>query len=304
MSEFALSTSWNAKTSKDARGLITEIKEAGFESVELNFTLTEDVVKDIRSMASDGFIDVISLHNFCPMPKGVNPADASPDYYSLASLDDGEREKAIFFTKKTIEEAQELNAKAVILHCGRVKAKDESKELMRLCSEGLKESADFKSIKERILLQRNACGKPHLEKALASLNELARFASGRNILLGVENRCYFMEIPSFEEIDEIIKRFGGSCVCYWHDTGHAQIFQELGFGTHRDYLDRYGRHMRGVHLHDIRGVHDHMAPGKGDFDFSILAPYMKKQIIKIIEAHQPATAEDIRYSKEYLKRFF
>ena len=49
---------------------------------------------------------------------------------------------------------------------------------------------------------------------------------------------------------------------------------------HRDYLERYQQNLLGLHLHDIKGTQDHLAPGTGDFDFSVLKPYIKKTLSK------------------------
>lgn len=302
MSEFALSTSWNAARHKDAKAIIDEIKQAGFDSVELNFTLTREIVDDISYIVKKGQIKVRTLHNYCPIPEGVRPNQASPDYYSLASLDEYERKKAVFFTKKTIEQASELGAEAVVLHCGRVRLKDPTRRLMGFFEQDEKNSAEFISIRESMFSQRDLKSKPHFEKTLKSLDALSRFAQKMNILLGIENRVYFMEIPSFEEIALILKKFEGSTVCYWHDVGHAQVFEELGFTSHKDFLQSYSPRMTGIHLHDVKGVRDHLAPGCGNFDFLTLKPYIKNSTIKIIEAHRTATIDDIKYAKGYLSK--
>lgn len=302
MNGFGLSTSWNASRHKDARAIIDEIKAAGFDSVELNFTLTREIVDDISSMVKVGQIRVRSLHNYCPVPDGVRPNQASPDYYSLASLDEDEREKAVSFTKKTVEEAEGLGAEAVVLHCGRVKLEDSTRKLMSLYEKGENYSDDFIDIKESMSSQRRLKSRPHLEKALKSLDELSGFAQKRGVIIGVENRIYFMEIPSFEEIGLILGKFKGSQLCYWHDVGHAQVFEELGFASHKDFLQNYGLQMAGIHFHDIRGVQDHLAPGRGNFDFSILKPYIKSSVIKIIEAHRTETIDDVKYAREYMSR--
>jgi hypothetical protein len=78
----------------------------------------------------------------------------------------------------------------------------------------------------------------------------------------------------------------------------------LKFSRQRDYLEAYGSRMLGIHLHNVIGCLDHQPPHKGSFDFKLLLPYVKKETIKIIEAHQPATADDLRASKDYLEEIF
>jgi len=304
MDDFALSTAWNASGHKDGTHVIDEIKDCGFDSVELNFTLTSRMVGDISSIVKKGGIKVRSLHNYCPIPEGLKQNEASPDYYSLASLDKDERRMAIHYTKRTIEEAATLGAKAVVLHCGKVNSPDYTRKLIELYEKGKKDCEEFTSIKDKMFSERRSNSKLHIDTILTSLGELNAYAEKKRIMLGVENRFYFTEIPSLEEIGLILEEFRGSAIYYWHDAGHAQVFEELGFAGHKDYLNNYSGSMVGIHLHDIKGCHDHLAPGRGSLDFSIFKPYIRTDTLKIIEAHKTASTDDIKRAKAYLENIF
>lgn len=300
----AFSTSWNAYRYNHARGLLFEIKQLGFNDIELSFNLTGSMVDEMPSVADELGLNILSLHNYCPIPDGFSRKEALPDCYLLSSLDSEERKTAIKFTKRTIDTAYSLGAKAVVLHCGRVEIEDKTRELISLYDNGSVDTKGFSKLRDSFVSQRAAVSADFLTKILSSLDELASYARDKGISLGIENRFYYREIPSFEEVGVILNKFKGSNIFYWHDTGHAKVMQNLGLIKDGDYLKAYSQDLLGIHLHNIIGCLDHQAPIKGDLNFSEFRPYIKKDTIKVIEAHHPASALEIKESIELLKVIF
>ena len=295
----SLSTSWNASNHDNGRDLIEEIKAIGFDTVELSFALTKPIVEDILALKNKGAIKVSSLHNMCPLPAEIGSKKASPDYYSLSSCDEEERKRAVTVAKTTIDYAAEFGARAVVLHAGRVDVKDRTRELAALVSE----NKDFMRTKEQMITERQKKAAPYLESVIKSLEEIVSYGRKMKVSIGVENRYYYREIPILTEFETIFKHFNPGEIFYWHDVGHAEVFDRLGVCRHKALLDNFGDRLLGIHLHDIIGaVNDHRAPGHGTFNFAIVKPYIKPETIKVLEVHQPITTDDVRYGVLYLQK--
>ncbi|MBL7196864.1 MAG: sugar phosphate isomerase/epimerase [Candidatus Omnitrophica bacterium] len=297
----ALSTSWNANTSNSGKQIVEEIKNLGFDCIELCFSHTQGELSQIYKNQG---IRVTSLHNFCPIPDGLIRKKALPDCFSLSSPNNAVRKKAVKFTKRTILFAKKFKAKTIVLHTGRVEVRDYTKQLIKLKCKKRANSCEFESLRELAIKEREDNKERFLENIFISIRELSDFAYNLGIPLGIENRIYIREIPNFDEIKIFLDNFYKKGVYYWHDTGHAYILEKLGFAKHTDYLKAYSEYLLGIHFHDVKGFVDHKAPFSGEIDFKILKRYIKKNTIKVIEAHKPATAKEIIASRQKLEKLF
>ncbi len=299
--EFSLSTSWNAAKHNNAHSLLSEIRGAGFTSIELGFSLSKKIVEGILEIKDAAGISISSLHNMCPLPPEIEPRKASPDYYALSSLDEGTRRMAVESARNTIDHANMLGAKAVVLHIGRVPVTDKTRLLAGTA--GFPER--FYLLRKEMIAERGEESPPYLENAIKSISEIIPYSKSRGVSLGIENRYYYSEIPIPCELETIFKIFNKDDIFYWHDTGHAEVAERLGLSSHKDVLKTFSNYLLGIHLHDIINIlDDHLPPGTGSLDFSMIKPSLKKDTIKVIEAHQPATADDIRKSAAYLSKLF
>jgi len=303
---FGISTSWlTASTDYSGELIIDRIKQLGLNKIELGFSLSETQLDAILQLQKKGNIRIESVHNYCPVPEEYSLHDFTPDYFSLASTDENQRTKAIELTLKSIHTTAQADAKALIIHAGRVEIKERLRELVVLFDEGRKKTPVYHALIDDMRKERENSKKPYLEALLRSLDKILPVAEKFKISLCLENRFYRREIPSFDELGKIFLNFQ-NCryLFYWHDVGHAQVSENLGLSNHQDYLKRYSDKLYGVHLHDVSGGKDHLVPGQGDFDFSRLTPYLQKNTLLIIEAHQPATTEQIVMGIAYLKKIF
>ena len=295
-----ISTAWRAGIYDDGNQLLDEMLKSGLNSLEVDYRITNDEFKKIKKRLQKEF-QVLSVHNFTPIPEGIPKNEASGDLFMLSSPDEDERKTAVKNTIKTIQHAVDLNAMIVVLHLGQVEMDGEIETIEKFKQKNLIDSKEYHDFLNKKLNEREQKSGKYFNAILKSLDELNERACKLGILLGAENRYRYTQIPFSTEFDTIFQEFSGGNIRYWHDVGHAEIFHRLNIQDHvNDFLLPYKEHLAGFHIHDIKGIADHNAPGQGDFDFSILKPFMEDYMIKILEIHPHESAENVQQGIEYL----
>ena len=95
--------------------------DLGFEHVELSHGIRITLVPGILKALNEGFIKVSSTHNFCPLPAGM--MHAAPNLFEpSAPADQGhEHEQWVRHTRRTLDFAAQVRARAVVMHLGSVR---------------------------------------------------------------------------------------------------------------------------------------------------------------------------------------
>ena len=119
---------------------------------------------------------------------------------------------------------------------------------------------------------------------------------------GLENREALEEIPFESDFAFFLREFNDPLVCYWHDTGHAQIKENLGFIQHAMHLESMAERLAGFHIHDVQFPgRDHCPPGSGMIDFAALKPFVRPEHIKVFELNPGVPVEDVQTGVAHLK---
>ena len=280
--------------------MLREIRELGFEYAELSHGIRISLLPGIIDAVDAGEIRISTLHNFCPLPIGVN--QANPNLFKFSSSNARERENAWRYSLKTIETAQRLKAKLVVLHLGSIDMKDYTDKLIEMVGAGLQQSPKYERLCAEVMEKREQRKERHLQLAYEMLRRLASEAEARGIKLGIENREALEEIPLESDFTLFFKEFDQSSVCYWHDTGHAQIKENLGFIRHTMHLETMADWLAGFHIHDVQFPgRDHCPPGSGMIDFAALRPMVKSEHVKVFELNPGVSVEELQRGVAHLK---
>jgi sugar phosphate isomerase/epimerase len=300
---YSFSTCWNSHRHTDGRAMLREIRDLGFDHAELSHGIRVSLMPGILEAVAAGEMKISSLHNFCPLPMGVT--HAAPNLYQFSAAQPLERELAVKHTLKTFEFASRVNASVVVLHLGGIELKDYTGKLCAMLERGEKNSPKYEKLRAEAAARREAGKEKFFEHTKETLRKLLPEAEKRGLKLGCENRQALEEIPLESDFEFFFREFNSPNLVYWHDTGHAQIKENLGFIHHALHLESLARRVAGFHVHDVQfPARDHAAPGTGMIDFAALKPFVKPQHIKVFELSPALPVEAVQRGIAHLKKIW
>ncbi len=300
----AFSTCWNSERHTAGDVMLHEIQVTlGFDLIELGHGIRISLMPGIQKMFDAGKVRFSSLHNFCPLP--VEVMVASPDCYKFSAVSPEERERAIKQTFQTIDFAERLNAPFVVLHLGQVNMRPITDPLIGLAKTGEYLSRKYVKLKVKAVQKREKIAPDYLRRVKDCLRHIVDYAASKNIKLGLESRRGYEEIPTERELPSLLEEMNSSRLGYWHDFGHSQIKENLGFLDHAEWLGAIAHRAFGCHVQDcIWPAQDHQPPFTGGVDLEKLVPLLPANCLFVWEMHPHKTADQIRRSVQVWKERF
>ena len=289
---FALTTRWNASRHTDGEAMLTEILDMGFTHVELGYDLRLDLVPGVKKLITQGTVKVDSLHNFCPVPVGA--PRGHPELFTMADLNPRIRESAINHTLKTVRFAAEVGARVVVVHAGNVEMNRMSAELGTMFERGEQFSPAYEKAKLKLQVTREKKVRKHMEALQQSLERLLPAAAETGVRVALEVLPTWEALPTEFEMESLAKQFEAQHLMYWHDIGHSQIRQNLGFISQERWLEKLQPWTAGLHIHDVAPpTLDHLMPPQGQVDFARLARFAQGNVLRVIEPSPQTPRENI-----------
>jgi len=291
----SFSTMWANKKFPALDDFFIAARQMGFAKVELSHQINSAMLAGIEL----DHYQFSSIHEPCP-------ADISTEMlkerdWLVSSPDEECRRQGVASIKRSIDLAQVLGARIVVMHSGSIHA-DGSLEinLRALFEAGQVHSQEYPEIKNRMADIRAARAGVYLDSVKKSLLELLEYAGRFGVRLGLENRYHYFDIPNPDEMGFLLGLAGPDQLGFVYDTGHAQALDRLGFYPHEEWLQRYSARMIGVHLHDVIGITDHLTPGLGEVDFDMVSAYLPEDAFRTCEFQVANTTEQVKAGLKFL----
>jgi sugar phosphate isomerase/epimerase len=299
--KWAISTRWNVRRHSDGRGLVDEILHAGFNAIELSYDFRRELIDGVAARVQAGDISVVSVHAYCPVPRNV--PRGHPELWLLTDPDETIRRRAVQELTETVRFAASMGAPTVVVHAGYVRTRwARTGHLIRLAERGVVDGLWWRWKWSALFRARERGAPAVLDRLRQSLEQLMPVLEECQVSLGFENLPSWEAVPSEMELRELCAEWKNAHIGYWHDFGHGQIRENLGFIGHLGLLRRMSDHVRGFHVHDVRPpAQDHVLPPHGSIPFREFAEFATLPVPFVIEATRDASVADLRAAVQHLE---
>ncbi len=268
----SFSTCWNNARHTDGEEMIDEITRLGFRYVELSHGMTVAKLPGLRKAYKAGKFLCSGVHNYFPSP--VEVMIDAPDAYEYTSHRPWDRKRAMDMTMQTLDIAAEFQAAYLVLHMGSVPLDPGkyTKAITQMVDEGNYHDKKTIAAKIKFIQKREKLAPIYYARAIDALEKIAERAEQLGVMLAVESRSRYEDMPSEREMIHLQNHFEKNpWVGYWHDFGHVQLKHNLGLLDHQDWLKSVSPHIIGGHIHDVHWpARDHRVPFSGTLDYKAL----------------------------------
>jgi len=301
----AFSTCWNNARHTDGEAMIDEILDLGFSTLELSHGMTVTKLPGIQRAFDAGKFKCVGVHNYFPSPTEVM-IDA-PDAYEFSSDNPTERNRAFKETLKTLEMAERFQAEYVVLHMGSVPTMPHKKwtgALTNRLAAGEQLTDQYADDKLECVKKREKAGPKYFQRAIKTLEALIKPAQKAGVVLAVESRSKYEDVPDEREMLALQQHFK-DCpqIGYWHDFGHVGLKHNLGLLDHAEWLKKMEPYLIGAHLHDVQWPkRDHRVPFTGSLPYDDLLKYFKPNMPFTWELSPTRETEQIRQASTVWRR--
>ncbi len=174
------------------------------QGVELEYRLTDRFFSGMQGPLLKSNLQVTSIHNYFPFPMRFEKLKPGGDLFLLSSPDKEERKRAVNWTSRTLETANDLEAGVVVLHCGKVEIDAEIQKLHGFFKENRIITPGAQTFIGQKLKELEAFKPAYLDSLLFSLDRLLPVAEKQGVTLGLEIRVHYHELPGPDDFERLL----------------------------------------------------------------------------------------------------
>jgi sugar phosphate isomerase/epimerase len=303
----SFSTCWNNSRHTEGEAIIDEILDFGIDHIELSHGTTITKLPGFKRAFQDGRFTCVGIHN--PFPSPVEVMIDAPDAFEFTSHRPHDRRRALDTALRTLDIAAEFRAHYVVLHMGSVPMNPArwSKKLAAMLKEGRSViDPAYAELKVAFVKKREKIAPLYYQRAIEALEILADRAKELDLMLAVESRSRFEDVPTEREMLGLLEHFKDHPnVGYWHDIGHVQLKHNLGLLDHGEWLASVAHRLVGGHFHDVVWPdRDHRVPFTGKIEYPPLLRHFHPSMPITWELSPTRKPDEIRDALHVFRHLF
>lgn len=290
----AISTNWNGHRYTDGEALLSELRTLGLTQIEVASGTNISLFPGFRRVLKTGRAQVVSLANFSPRPIDPDRFGVAP--CELTATSPLLRQKAVEWTKITIDYAAGLGAAFVVVQLGRTGLTGFTHELYQQVRRGGLHSRPFVTAKLDGIRKRTRLSGPWLARAKRSLEALLPYAKAHGVRLALASAGSYEDGPTETELLQLLNEFRTEgTLGYWHDFSLVQKKANLGLLNHEQWLNEVRPHLWGSYLNDLRWPDQTgCVPLSGMIAFEKLVPLLPRDTPQVWKIDPSNRAAELR----------
>lgn len=272
----------------------------GFRRLELGLTDAPPSMDGLEEARRETGVTVVSMVVGCRDTLGRDLPAAK-----LASLDDGERHRALSSLRRHARLATSWGCRRLIIRGSSVEDPGLRAEARMLEARALQDgvSPELREEVGRYVQRVQEAGQPQLQVLCRSLHEV--MTEHPLLEFALEPGLYIDDLLGFDAVGWVLDDLRSKGLGYWHDVGRIHLREKQGLPPQAAWLDRYASQMVGIHLQDAAETETAMPLGVGEVDFGLLREYVPANAERVLELHpRHGRAEILASIRMLLERRF
>jgi sugar phosphate isomerase/epimerase len=220
-----------------------------------------------------------------------------------------EQEQWLRHSRRTLDFAAQVKARAVVVHLGSVRffwfnpGQRLRSYIHAAPDAALPADPRYQKILAKAASRLRKRQPIFWEQTRRSVEQLLPYAAEKGVRLGFENREKFEELPADADFPEFLGSLSRpESAGYWHDTGHAELKERMGVITQRRLLEENAARLIGCHLHDVDETgHDHQPVGTGRIDFKMIRQFWQPHHLLVLELNPRVRTPGVVESKKRIE---
>ncbi len=245
---------------------------------------------------------IVALENFNPRPPRLPKNSIAAHTLDLGAKDSATRMAATEASMLSLNAANAIGAKQLILHCSSLDIGKFRASIMSSWQKGKFQDPNLQRIIGLAMDKRPQICAPVMDAWKKSLDAILSEAQDNDIKIILRTPVFPWDFPNRDDLKTLFSEFKGSPLQVYYDSARLYCHEVLAMESTFEWRSSFSEHLAGYHINDsINFTLGHL-PGQGSVPFDLLFKEVQVEKIHTIRARAPQSQEHLLTAIEYLKQ--